>query len=409
MPRRERYQNRIELLQGTLDLLILQTLQWGPRHGYGIAQAIQAGSSDVLQVDTGSLYPALHRLEKQKLVAAAWELSANKQRTRVYRLTRGRSPAARRRTLAVGPDCPGDRRHPGAAQREQIMSRRDDDLRDELRSHLEMATADRLDARRAARRGGRGSATQLGNPANIQEATRDVWGRRWLERLAQDVRYALRTFRRNPGFATVAILSLALGIGANTAIFAIVDAVRLRALPVADPSRLIEVHLTDMDHVRGARWTWHDAVTNPIWEAMRARQMPFATLFAWGDDTFSLSDGGEIRYANGLWVSGGFFGGLGLQPADRPPARSRGRPSRLPGEGRPRPRLLAARLWRQPGRAWAGARTWRAPCRDRGRGAARLPRHGGRSLLRRRAPDLRGRRSSATTDAADLRAAPSGG
>ena len=96
MARRERYQNRIELLQGTLDLLILQTLLWGPRHGYGIAQAIQAGSSDVLQVDTGSLYPALHRLAKQKLVAAAWELSANKQRTRVYRLT----PAGRRQLAA---------------------------------------------------------------------------------------------------------------------------------------------------------------------------------------------------------------------------------------------------------------------------------------------------------------------
>ena len=87
MPKTARYQNRIELLQGTLDLLILQTLQWGPQHGYGIAQAIRAGSSDVLQVDTGSLYPALHRLEKQKLVAASWKLSTNKQRTRVYRLT----------------------------------------------------------------------------------------------------------------------------------------------------------------------------------------------------------------------------------------------------------------------------------------------------------------------------------
>src|SRR5215510_9413350 len=84
-----RYQNRIELLQGTLDLLILQTLQWGPRHGYGIAVAIQAHSSDALQVDTGSLYPALHRLEKQKWIAATWELSPNKQRTRVYRLTVG--------------------------------------------------------------------------------------------------------------------------------------------------------------------------------------------------------------------------------------------------------------------------------------------------------------------------------
>ncbi len=91
MPKTARFQNRIELLQGTLDLLILQTLQWGPQHGYGIAQAIRAGSSDVLQVDTGSLYPALHRLEKQNFVAASWKLSPNKQRTRVYRLTtRGR-------------------------------------------------------------------------------------------------------------------------------------------------------------------------------------------------------------------------------------------------------------------------------------------------------------------------------
>jgi PadR family transcriptional regulator, regulatory protein PadR len=94
MAKRRRYQNRIELLQGTLDLLILQTLQRGPQHGYGIAQVIQSGSSDVLQVDTGSLYPALHRLERDKWIAATWQLSANKQRTRVYRLT-----AAGRRQL----------------------------------------------------------------------------------------------------------------------------------------------------------------------------------------------------------------------------------------------------------------------------------------------------------------------
>jgi PadR family transcriptional regulator PadR len=82
-----KYQNRIELLQGTLDLLILQTLQWGPSHGYGIATAIRRQSSDVLQVDTGSLYPALHRLERQKLIAASWKTSEHKQRVRVYRLT----------------------------------------------------------------------------------------------------------------------------------------------------------------------------------------------------------------------------------------------------------------------------------------------------------------------------------
>jgi PadR family transcriptional regulator, regulatory protein PadR len=87
MAKSTKYENRIELLQGTLDLLILQTLQWGPRHGYGIAQTIRANSSEVLQVDTGSLYPALHRLERRKWIAAAWKVSGNKQRTRVYRLT----------------------------------------------------------------------------------------------------------------------------------------------------------------------------------------------------------------------------------------------------------------------------------------------------------------------------------
>jgi PadR family transcriptional regulator PadR len=84
-----RYQNRIELLQGTLDLLILETLRWGPQHGYGISQVIRTNSGEILQVDTGSLYPALHRLERQKWITADWKVSRNKQRVRVYRLTAG--------------------------------------------------------------------------------------------------------------------------------------------------------------------------------------------------------------------------------------------------------------------------------------------------------------------------------
>jgi PadR family transcriptional regulator, regulatory protein PadR len=83
----EPYKNPIELLQGTLDLLVLQTLSWGPQHGYGIAQAIRAGSRETLQVDTGSLYPALHRLEREGAVGSEWKVSENKQRVKVYRLT----------------------------------------------------------------------------------------------------------------------------------------------------------------------------------------------------------------------------------------------------------------------------------------------------------------------------------
>jgi len=87
MAKDERGLSRIELLQGTLDLIVLQTLRWGPRHGYGIAQMIRANSREALQVDTGSLYPALHRLEKAGAIAADWETSENRQRVRVYRLT----------------------------------------------------------------------------------------------------------------------------------------------------------------------------------------------------------------------------------------------------------------------------------------------------------------------------------
>ena len=82
-----RYQNRMELLQGTLDLLILQTLQWGPQHGYGISQAIRLHSGDVLEVETGSLYPALHRLERERWIKSEWKTSDNKQRVKQYRLT----------------------------------------------------------------------------------------------------------------------------------------------------------------------------------------------------------------------------------------------------------------------------------------------------------------------------------
>ena len=92
---RTAYKNRIELLQGTLDMLILRTLQWGPQHGHGIGLAIRASSSDVLQVDHGSLYPALHRLEEQGWIAAAWKLSENSQRAKYYRLTaRGKKQLA---------------------------------------------------------------------------------------------------------------------------------------------------------------------------------------------------------------------------------------------------------------------------------------------------------------------------
>ncbi len=87
MTQKSDYKNRIELVQGTLDMLIIQSLQWGPQHGYGIAQALRTTSSEALQVETGSLYPALHRLEREKWVKAEWKLTESNQRAKFYNIT----------------------------------------------------------------------------------------------------------------------------------------------------------------------------------------------------------------------------------------------------------------------------------------------------------------------------------
>lgn len=89
-------EDRIELLQGTLDMLILQTLQWGPQHGHGIGQAIRQSSEDLLQIERGSLYPALHRLEARGLISSEWKNSDLNRRAKYYRLT----PAGRKQLTA---------------------------------------------------------------------------------------------------------------------------------------------------------------------------------------------------------------------------------------------------------------------------------------------------------------------
>jgi PadR family transcriptional regulator, regulatory protein PadR len=87
--------DKIDVLQGTLDLLILRTLQWGPQHGHGIGQAIRAKSDDLLQVEHGSLYPALHRLRCEGWVESEWGVTDNNQRAKFYRLT----PAGRKQLV----------------------------------------------------------------------------------------------------------------------------------------------------------------------------------------------------------------------------------------------------------------------------------------------------------------------
>jgi putative ABC transport system permease protein len=139
--------------------------------------------------------------------------------------------------------------------------------------------------------------------------------RRLEDEMFHDLRFGARMLLKNKGFATVAVLSLALGIGANTAIFQLLDAVRLRTLPVKAPQELADVRIADMTGARGNFSSPHPTVTNPIWEQIRDRQQAFSGVLAWSADSFNLSPGGEVRFAQALWVSGDFFNVLGVRPA----------------------------------------------------------------------------------------------
>jgi len=131
-----------------------------------------------------------------------------------------------------------------------------------------------------------------------------------------DLRHALRVLRLNPGFSLIALLSLALGIGANTAIFQLLDAVVLRMLPVRNARELMEVRVQSFKSGRsGSFINDHPELTTNQWDALRQRQQVFSSLFAWAPDSFNLSPGGEVRKVTGLWVSGNYFDVLGIRPA----------------------------------------------------------------------------------------------
>ena len=193
--------------------------------------------------------------------------------------------------------------------------RSDADLQDELRAHLELATDDARrrgdsldDPRRAAllRTGGTGEAVN---------AMHDQRSFRWFEELLQDIRYGLRTLRRSPVFTVVVVLSLALGTGANAAIFQLVNAVRLQSLPVERPGELVSIGIDRHGKGRSGRGVRGRSIhTEPIWQALRAEQQAFAAVFAWGSSSWDLSTSGEYRPARGFYVSGNFFDALGVQP-----------------------------------------------------------------------------------------------
>ena len=319
-----RYQNRIELLQGTLDLLILQTLRWGPQHGYGLSQAIQLNSGDILQVDTGSLYPALHRLERQKWISADWKTSENKQRVRVYKLT----AAGKKRLLSERSKWAAThRRHrrcPGAGQEGERSMKppfhhssdepnnfdkpdKQRELEEELASHLKLSQQDRQDRGESTQQAAESARREFGNVALVEHVTRDQWRGRWIDELLQDLRFALRTLRKSPGFTAVAILTLALGIGANTSLFSVVNAVLLNPVPYPHPEQLVMLHESKPNFRSGS-------ISYPNFRDWQHDNRSFSSMAVTRGTSFTLTGLGEAEELRAQFISSDYFSLLNVQP-----------------------------------------------------------------------------------------------
>jgi len=192
-------------------------------------------------------------------------------------------------------------------RRQEVESELDDELRFHFEQHVEKSIALGLTREEANRR----ARLVFGGPEQLKEECREARGVHFLETLLQDIRYALRILGRTPVITAIAILSLALGIGANTAIFSLIDSVMLRFLPVQKPEELVQLFRTapqtESEHT--------PSFTNALWEQVRDHQDVFSAAFAWSQTQFDLAQGGEVRHANGIFASGSYFAALGVRPA----------------------------------------------------------------------------------------------
>jgi len=189
--------------------------------------------------------------------------------------------------------------------------RADREMDEELGAFLDASARDKSRAGLSPAAARRAALVEMGSAEAVKDNIRDAGWESAVASFAQDVRYAARLFAKNPAFTATAVLTLALGIGANTAIFTLMDAVLLRFLPVEKPEQLVEI---GMRHPKWGNDVGH-SFTNPLWEQFRDQQNVLSGAFAWSNDDFDLAQGGPVQPVHGLWVSGQFFSTLGLRPA----------------------------------------------------------------------------------------------
>ena len=182
----------------------------------------------------------------------------------------------------------------------------------ELQFHLENQIAENRAAGMNAEEARQAALRTFGNPTVLREQARASWSWNWVETLAQDIRFASRQILRTPGFAVTAILTLALGIGANTAVFTLTHALLLSSLPVPHPDQLVRLAI-DL-HVPRADGD-NSPLNVPLVDLLQKRARSFSGVFGWSVYDFVLSDGGESHGRRGAIVSGNTFQTLGIRPA----------------------------------------------------------------------------------------------
>ena len=189
------------------------------------------------------------------------------------------------------------------------------EMDEELRGFVEASTADKLRRGMTPDQATHAARVEMGSANAVKHHIRSGAWESKLEIFWRDLCYGARMLLRSPGFTAVAVLTLALGIGANTAIFQLLDAVRLRSLPVRNPGELTLVHLADLPGWRGHQETAYPALNNPLWEYLRDHQHVFSQVLAWSPTNLGITVGDHEQLVQGLWVSGDFFNALGVRPA----------------------------------------------------------------------------------------------
>jgi len=195
------------------------------------------------------------------------------------------------------------------------------DVDEEIRSHIALEARQRVESGDAPENASLAARRVFGNSTLIAEETRDVWRFVGLDNVWQDVRYGIRKLAQSPAFTITAALTLALGIGANTALFQLFDAVRLRRLPVENPQMMAIIELADRTIRGGRQTTGYPTLTNPLWERFRDTQQVFDGVLAWSNGETNLKYGRSAELdttstaIRGLFVSGEFFHVLGVRPA----------------------------------------------------------------------------------------------